>query len=96
MSWHISRQFPEIIELKNNTVWPSSLERLHRPIPLLVEQIVSYESQESPSSEGLVTPSSADWPYEAMERGLARPAVRGRKLKAGKGFRKVDNLLAVP
>jgi hypothetical protein len=72
MSWLISRQFSESSGLRENTVWPSLSERLHRPIPLLVEQVVSNESQESPNSEGLVTHSSGDWPYEAMERDLAR------------------------
>jgi hypothetical protein len=61
------------------------LKRLHRPIPLLVKHFVSDESQEFPSSEELVTNSSGAWPYEAMERGLANPAVRRRKTGNGQG-----------
>jgi hypothetical protein len=54
----------------------------------LVEEVVSNESQESTSSEGLVTPSSGAWPYEAMERGLARPAIR--KKTVGKQKSRID------
>jgi len=61
------------------------LERLHRPIPLLVKHVVFNKSQEFPSSEGVVTPSSFAWPYEAVERGLARPAVKRRKTANGQG-----------
>jgi len=66
--------------------WSSPLKRLHRPIPLWVEQVVSDEGQESPSSEGLVTHSSGDWPYEASERGLTRPAVRTIKPGGGQAL----------
>jgi len=59
------------------------LERLHRPIPLWVEQVVSNEIQAPPSFERLITHSSVDWPYEAMKRGLARPVVRRRKTGGG-------------
>jgi hypothetical protein len=77
-------------------VWPSPSERLHRPIPLWVEQVVSDESQGSPRSEGLVTHSSGAWPYEAMERGLVRPTVRTIKTEVGGRLYFLTNPLSVP
>jgi len=49
----------------------------------LVKQVASNESQEFPISEGLVTYPSGAWPYEAVERGLARPAARIIKTGGG-------------
>jgi len=81
MSWHITRQFSESSELRNNKAWASPSERLHRPIPLWVEQIGSNESQGYPSTKRWFTHSSSAWPYEAMERGLAWPVVRTIKTR---------------
>jgi hypothetical protein len=53
--------------------------------------MVSDESQDYPKLRRMVTHSSGAWPYEAMERGLAMPAVRRRKT-GGEQESKIDRI----